>query len=531
VSSLILPFFVIIPVLIAVFLFVFSSVKAARKIALIFQGAFVAFSFVLLLMSRQGEVILNVGNYQGILGIILRSDMLASVFVLLTAIIFFAVSIYSVNDNTSRLFWFLLFLLEGSLVGLFLTRDFFNIFVLVEVSTVVVTILLMYDRERRNLFAGMTFIMVNIVVMQFYLFGLGYIYMITGVLDIETASGILSTMEQRDLVLPYALIMTSIASKCSLLPLLTWLPKINSMPGSRSSIAAIMSGLHIKSGVYMFIRMQELFGGMASDFFLVIGIITAVAGVILALSQTDIRLILAYSTLAQVSLIIIGLNLYGEYSYVGSVFHIINHALFKVALFLGTGMIITRYRTTDITKMRGLLRDSPIIAIATAMAILGMIGAPLFNGSMSKYFLMQGAYGLTEWLIILINLGTVLIFVRYFAILFGSPLAPIRQLEPDWYKNGSLIGLGVVILLLGVLGPQTISFLLNTQVTVDIWGYMEKVLIFAVSIAIGLLLFKYLLKDNALLPKLKDLDISFKHICLSIGFFFGVLLVYVGMFN
>jgi len=546
--ALSLPFFAIIPVLIAVFLYVFAGLKNARIIAVVAQTAFVALAFSLVLASREEEIITRVGGYAGYLGIILRADTLAAVFVLLTVVIFLAVVIYNLRseyDHTGRLYWFLLFILEGVLIGLFLTRDFFNVFVLVEVSTVVVVILLMYDRKRRNLFAGMTFIMINIVVMQFFLFGVGYLYMITGVMDMEAAAYVIANMDSTsDLTLPYALIMTSIAAKCSLLPLLTWLPKVNSLTGSRYTIMAIMSGLHVKSGIYLFIRVQDVFGGMASEFFLVVGIFTAVAGVVLALAQKDIRLMLAYSTVAQAGLIIAALSAgVGGFSPevhsdIGAFLHIINHALIKVALFLAAGMISFRFNTTDITKIRGLYYLSPPIAIANILAILGIVGAPFFNGFVSKYFIAYGAGSVMEWVFIGVNLGTVLVFVRYSAIFFGRPIAEIRKVRTDWCRLSVVIGLGVSCILLGVFGTEVARFLFGRGVyvtgegipfAISIRGYIEKSLIFFVSLGLGYLIYKYVLVKKEWLAPLRGLQLSFKVLCLSIGVFFGVLLVVVGV--
>ena len=528
--ALSLPFFAIIPVLIAVFLYVFAGLRRARIIAVIFQSAFAVLALALLIASRDGEIITRVGGYEGYLGIILRADTLAALFVLLTVVIFLAVVIYNLRseyDHTGRLYWFLLFILEGTLIGLFLTRDFFNVFVLVEVSTVVVVVLLMYDRERRNLFAGMIFIMVNIVVMQFYLFGIGYLYMITGVMDMKAAAAVIETMDASDLALPYALIMTSIAAKCSLLPLLTWLPKVNSLTGSRYTIAAIMSGLHVKGGIYLYIRFQGVFGGIGAEFFLVVGLATAVGGIVLALAQKDIRLMLAFSTVAQAGLIIAGLSLRDAYSDMGALLHVVNHAMIKVALFLAAGMISFLYKTTDITKIRGLYRVSPPIAIANMLAILGIVGAPFFNGFVSKYYLAYGASGALGWVFIAINFGTVLVFARYSAIFVGESdgVAPI----PDWCREGVVLGLGFLIFGLGVFGQQVIAFLLNMRVDIGFWGYLEKTATFAASVGIAVLVYRYVLAKKDYLRRLEGLTLSFKIMIVSIGVFFAGVLVFVGV--
>jgi len=533
---MLLPFFVIIPVLIAVFLFVFSSVKAARKIAIVFQAAYAVFAFYLLVVAREGEIMANVGDYSGFMGIILRADTLAAAFILLASVIFFVSAVYALHDNNSRLFWFLLFLLEGALVGLFLTRDFFNVFVLVEVSTIVTTILLMYDRKRRNMFAGMTFIMVNIIVMQFYLFGLGYLYLFTGMLDFEPVAYAISHMDEAQLILPYALIMTSVAAKCSLMPMMIWLPKVNAMSGARSSISAIISGLHIKSGVYLFIRVQEVFGDFAianRDFFMIIAVITAFGAIILALSQNDMRKMLAYSTVAQVSLILIGFNMGTETSNLGSLYHVINHAFFKAALFLAAGMIIGRYKTKDITKIRGLWKSSTPLAFGTVISVLGMVGAPLFNGSISKYLLMYDMNGPLEWIVILINVGTILVFVRFSTIFFGTNTRKLREFGLDMCKHGAVIGLGIACLLFGIFGVQIIHFLFVETVRIDPFGYLQKVGIFAASVGAAILLYRYVLagllaKETSIIGRLNGFDMGFKSLCISIGVFFLVILGYVG---
>jgi len=536
VLELILPFFAILPILISVFLFMFSSVTSSRRIAVIFQSFFVAFSVWLLLSSQQETILINIGAYESFLGITLRADSLAAVFVLLTSVIFLAVALYSLNDNTPTMYWFLLFILEGALVGLFLTRDLFNIFVLVEVGTVVVAVLLMFERGWRDMYAGLVFIIVNVVVMQFFLFGLGYLYMMTGVLDMEAMTPKLAELDIQELALPYTLIMTSIVAKCSLLPVLTFLPKINSLPGARSSIAAIMSALHIKSGLYLFIRVQDIFGGNynTTTFFLIVGIVTAFAGIVLALAQKDIRLILAYSTVAQVSLIVIGLNLNDYYSYTGAIFHIVNHAIFKLALFMGAGMIRHRYKTADITKIRGLYKSSPIIAIATAMAVMGIAGMPLFNGFISKYFLGYGSTGAVEWIINLINFGTILICLKYATMFLPSSsfMSEATKPMPDWYKKITIFVMGIICLVLGIIGIPVMQFLFDTTLDVNFMSMFEKVIIFVVSLIIGLLFFKFIFVkiENKLFALIADIDLSIRAICVSMGVFFAIFLIFIGLF-
>ena len=531
-----LSYFVIAPILTAIFLYVFSTAKAARMIAIAAQAVLAGFAAHLFYLCKEGERITNIGDFEGVLGITLRADTLTSVFIVLTAFIFFVAAVYSFNDNNDKLFWLLLFIWEGLLIGVFLSRDLFNIFVLIEVATVVVSILIMFNRDRRSMYDGMFNLMVSIVVMQFYLFGTGYIYKLTGVLDMEAAASALSTLDKSSLVLPYALIMTAIGLKCAMAPLFSWLPKAHGTPGAPAAVSALLSGLHVKSGIYLFMRFQTIFQGIdVSGFFIVIGIITGVTGFIFAISQTDIKLIPAYSTISQIGMIMVALNIDDAYSYTGGLYHVINHAFFKSALFLISGVIAQVYATRNINEIRGVLRKYPLVCTAAIIAILGITGAPLLNGSISKYFIMSGTNWQITAAIILINLGTIITFIKYSRILFRDKK---RENESEESKNIENIEKNKQAAILipctfcfigGIFGEQFIEFLFNINVSLDAAGYLEKAAIFAGSGAAGYFIFKYYVNKSALFKRIREIDLSFRAMCVSIGSFFAAILITTGL--
>jgi len=525
-----LTYFVIAPILIAVLLYLVPFVRARQLIVALTQGALFAAAIYLFVRVGEGEIVTNVGDYRGVLGITLRADMLTAVFVLLTTLIFLIVAIYSFDEKKSKLFWFLLFIWEGAFIGLFLTRDLFNIFVLTEVATVAAAVLLMYNRGRRSMYNGLVYLLVNVLVMQFYLLGVGYLYMQTGVLDMDYIAAYVATLDRSQLVLPYALILTAIAAKCSILPLFTFLPKIHSIPRAPASVAALLSALQVKSGLYLFLRFQHMFGGIDSrELFLVLGVITAIFGVLMALMQTDIKRLLAYSTIAQVGLILIGLQIESAYAYAGSLYHIFTHAIAKAALFLTAGMLIRIYGTRDVTAMRGVMRQTPIVGIATILAILSIIGAPLFSGSISKYFIMADASFPLYLLMIFINLGTVTIFIKYAAILIGRPPGDLEPIRMEPFQLTTVILLGVLCLAGGVFGQHVIDLLFGFPVTVSTAGYLEKIAILVASVGVGLLIYKHGIQDRAPIPILIRFDLGFRGICVSIGGFFALLLIVIGV--
>jgi len=521
---------VISPILIAVFIYILPYKKMSRLIAILAQAIFTCASFYVFLLCKKGDIVTSIGNYDG-LGIILRADTLSSVFVLLTAFIFLLTSIYSFNEDLGRLYWFLIFVWEGLLTGIFLSGDLFNIFILIEVATVVISIHIMLKRDNRSMYDGLLYLMINTVAIQFYLFGVGYIYKLTGVLDLEAAAQAIGELDKSSLVLPYALIITSVSLKCALMPLFSWLPKAHGTPGAPSSVSAILSGLHIKSGIYLFMRFQVLFQNVAiPDFFLMAGIITGIAGFILALSQSDIKLILAYHTISQIGMIMIGLCVSDSNSYTGAVYHIISHALFKSALFLCAGIIINIYGTRDINKIRGVLRRKPLVGLATIMAVLGITGAPFFNGSISKYFIMSGTNMAVSAAVIFINLGTIISFTKFLTILFGRSDEGNADVKTGVNQQAVVLVLGSFCLAGGVLGELFIKFLFNVNVSVEAIGYFQKTALFAVSAVIGFFIYRYFVKTSTFFMRMREIELGFRGACVSIGIFFAVILVVTRIF-
>ena len=586
-----LTVFVLGPIALAVTLFVIPLEKPARAVTIAGQCFLLGYACHVFRLCRDSEIITRIGNFEGSMGIALVSDTLTSVFLMLAAFIFLIASIYGYSDGHSRLYRFFMLIWQSLLSGVFLANDVFNVFVLMEVATVVVAVLIMFKRDSRSMYDGMVYLMVNIVAMQFFLFGAGYIYKLAGTLDMTAAARALASIDKASLALPSALIFTALCLKCALMPLFSWLPKAHGTPGAPPAVSAVLSGLHIKSSIYLFIRFKDLFGALfVPEFFLLIGIITGIAGFLFALSQTDIKLILAYSTISQAGMIMIGLNLADPHSYIGSVYHILNHAVFKTALFMCAGIIAEVYGTRDLRSIRGVMRAHPLIGGAMLAAILGITGAPLFNGSISKYFIVYGAGGAVTMAVIFINLGTIITFIKFSTMLFGNAhigrtgsqgdelaalpnedgLAALSNedgravlsnedgraalsngdmraalsnedgltmkkepaagcVHPP--KKAAVLALGALCLFGGVFGQQTIRFLFGVEAGIDTAGYLEKCLLFAASVAAGHVLFKYFVDKHPFFKRILTIDLSFRQICASIGGFFAVALVVTRLFG
>jgi len=545
--------FSLLPVILAILLYIIPYERVIKVLAIIAQALMTGGAFYMFYLSKSGDVITNIGDFDSVLGITLKSDTLSSVFVALTSFLFLIVVLYCFNEKLGRFYWFFIFIWEGLLNGLFLTNDIFNMFVLIEVATIVVSVLIMYKRDNRSMYDGMVYLMINTVAVQFYLFGVGYIYKITGVLDISIAAEVLKQMDKSVVYLPFALIMTSICLKCALAPLFGWLPRAHGTPSAPSAVSAILSGLHIKAAVYLFIRFQNLFDMIdLSVFFMFIGIITGIIGFVMAMSQTDIKLILAYHTISQIGIIMLALNIPDAYSRTGGVYHIINHTLFKSALFLCAGIIVDVYGTRDIYKIRGVLKRLPLVATAMIMAVFGITGVPLFNGSISKYFIVAGAGGFVTIMIYFINLGTIISFIKYSTMFFGKPVVVQSEESPIYFsveemqqakqneviqittppkvditRKLSVIILGIICLVGGIFGEQFIHFLFNIELDVYAAGYYEKIILFAVSVVAGYVIFRYYVLKSKLLKRISGFNFSFRTMCALLGVFFALILLVI----
>lgn len=519
-----LPILVGIPLLLIKF-------NTAKKIIIIFQGFMVAASvFNFLYIKENGEVIQNVANWPNYIGVALRADLLAGSMVMLTTIIFMSMILFNTKkDFSDNMFLFLFTALEGLIIGIFLSNDLFNIFVLIEVATVIISILIMYKRDSRSIYDGILYLMINVVAMAFFLFGVGMVYKTVGVIDlygIKEKVALLSGPES--MILPYTFMITAISLKAALMPLFSWLPKAHGTPSAPSIISAVLSGLYVKNGIYLFIRIQDVFASQidTSALFVYMGLFTAVIGFLLAVVQDDIKLILAYSTVSQIGLIMMAVNLGDERAYWGGLYHVFNHAVFKSTLFLSAGVIVDHYKTRDACKIRGVYEQMPAISTVTIFAILGIIGAPFFNGSVSKYLI---SFGLTEFIgelgILIVNLGTVTIFVRFTEIFFGK--SDLKKPSVDIYSTGVIVFLGILCFLGGIFGQVIISFLFNVSFDVEFAFYIQKTASFIATLFLGYGLYYGFIKKINIAKFLQKHELTFNGVCTTIAIFFIFTLAYV----
>lgn len=505
----------------------------------VFQGILIVSGAVMIAISAHifyqvrvlGEIVEQVARWPRPISIALRADQISAPLILLTNVLFFVFFMFSARARyLDKAFQYLFMTLQTAIQAMFLSWDLFNIYVVMEVGMLAVSILIMFKREKQSVYDGMMYLMINFLAMAFMILGLGYLYRITGVLDFTSMREKLAMLSNpRAAVLPYALIMTVIALKAALFPLFSWLPRAHGAPSAPGVISAVLSGLQVKIGVYLLVRMQWVFAPVVSihEFFAVLGFVTAVIGVVLALAQTNIKLLLAYSTVSQMGLIVLGLNAGTATAYWGGMYHIVNHALFKGVLFITAGVIIESYGTKKLTDIRGVFRRMPWIGVAAFAGVLGIIGTPLFNGSVSKYLIQEGLQGnLAEVAMFVSNLGTVLVFVKYAQIFLGQPSAQSVD-RSDLFTNTFAVALGALCLAGGIFGGQAIALLYGETYAVTGALGSEKLIMFLVALALGTALYYgVIVRIDGVLSMLRNRKLYFTQVGMLITAFFAVITVY-----
>jgi multicomponent Na+:H+ antiporter subunit D len=195
-------------------------------------------------------------------------------------------------------------------------------------------------------------------------------------------------------------------------------------------------------------------------------------------------------------------------------------------LFLSAGMFIEEYKTRNIYKMHGAFKRMPWVSVATICAILGITGAPFFNGSISKYFIAHGSDNLLlDVILIIITLGTTVSFVKFIGVFRGKG----KRSNVSKLRSVIIFILGAMCLIGGLLGANIIELLFGYSAHIDAGEYVLKSVIFALSVVAAYFLYYKLLKGKKFMKLIREFDAGLNAIAFSITLFFVILTGYLYM--
>lgn len=427
------------------------------------------------------------GNWSRMSGIEFRIDRVSVIFMFMTVLAFWYVYLYVWwSRKGDHKFFFFLSMLQGSLLALFMVNDLFSIFVLMEFITITCSILITYKKDGISVKAGLYYLLNNSIAMLLFLLGIMFMYMVFGTLNLTLITSALSQyVNDPGYRWGIALILSAICLKSAIFPVFSWLPLAHS--SAPASVSALLSGLVVKSGIFILLRLGAMaFIPGVHELLMILGLISGLFGAGMAFLQTDIKRILAYHTISQVGLIVVGLSSPGTTSEIGALLHIFNHFLFKSLLFLCAGTIITITGERQISMIRGIFQKNRTLGLSLMVGILGITGAPFFNGSLSKALIKASFLGFQiEPLLFIINAGTILSFVKLSMILFGRPIGTIspadsRIASPVFVAALVILSFPAELLLFSWL-PETVLLTVSGNPLIAITKY---VLMIAGAIAV-----------------------------------------------
>jgi multicomponent Na+:H+ antiporter subunit D len=301
-----------------------------------------------------------------------------------------------------------------------ITGDAFNVFVFMEIASLAMYVLIALGRDRRALLASFQYLILGTIGATFYVIGVGLLYLVTGTLNIaDMAERLPQVGAARPVLAALAFITVGLSLKLALFPLHLWLP--NAYTYAPSAATALLAATATKVSVYVLLRYYfSVFGaGLVVEALPVpqiligLSIVAIVTASLVALWQVDFKRLLAYSSVAQIGYIMLGIGLATRDGLTAAVVHLFNHGITKGALFMLVGGIALRAGGVDFRRLQGLGRAMPLTCLGITLAGLSLIGVPGTAGFISKWYLVLGALEAGHWWLAGLVVLTSLIAVAY----------------------------------------------------------------------------------------------------------------------
>ena len=390
-------------------------------------------------VSRSGPIRYWLGGWEPPWGIEYVVDDFSGFVLVVVSLVAFMTALYAgksvkkeVGEGRTVTFFALYCLLVGGLLGIVITGDAFNLYVFLEISSLSAYALVGVGKKKRAIVAGYNYLILGTIGATFYLIGVGYLYAMTGTLNMADLSQRLAAIyDSPSLLVALSFFLVGLSIKMALFPLHAWLPDAHGL--APSVVSPILSACVIEVAAYAMIRVmftiftpKFVFEALPiQEILLFIACIAMLVGSYLALAQVDIKRMLAYSSVGQMGYILLGVAIANQTGLTGSMMHIFSHAVIKASLFLAAGSIIYQTDMTQISGLRGLGKKMPLTMATFTIGSLGMVGIPLTTGFISKWQLALGALEAGKWFV----LPVILLSALLNAIYFG------RVIEIAWFKG------------------------------------------------------------------------------------------------
>ena len=483
---------IIVPLLLAPITLLLPQGRAPHLWATIVSWMTFAVCVTLLLqVSSGGAISYHLGDWAPPLGIEYNVDLAnALVLVLVSGIaaLVFPFAYRSVqleiDERQSPYFYGALLICMTGLLGVTITGDAFNVFVFLEISSLSTYALIAMGarRDRRALTAAFNYLVMGTIGATFFVIGIGLLYQATGTLNMADLHVQLAGQQNRVVDAGFAFILVGVGLKLAMFPMHLWLP--NAYTYAPSAVSAFIAATATKVAVYVLIRfLFTVFGfdfaflGAAFTWVLLpLGLAGMFIASIVAVFQEDVKRMLAYSSVAQIGYMLLGLSFATVEGLSATLVHMVNHALMKGALFMAVACVVLRAGSHSIHAFAGLSKRMPYTTWAFLISGLSLIGVPLTVGFVSKWYLLNAAFAAGHWYAGFLIVASSLIALLYIGrvaevMLLREPAtegpyvlpkqdAPLSMLIPMWILVAANIYFGVNTELTGDLAARAAEALM-----------------------------------------------------------------------
>jgi multicomponent Na+:H+ antiporter subunit D len=394
----------------------------------------------------EGSLRYTFGGWQPPIGIEFVYDGLSGFVLIVINTIAAVVLLYSGSSTKRELpdkiaaYYTLTMLLMLGFTGMVLTGDLFNLYVFLEVSSLSSYALIAIGNKKAH-YSAFRYLIIGTIGGTLYLFGVGFLYTVTGTLNIIDMHAILMQIgDSKAIFTALLLIIVGVGIKAAIFPMHGWLPE--SYANANSATSALIPPIGTKVAAYILFRVFFYVYGIELvnahiPVTLFLGIFAAIGiiyGSIMAIAQTDLKRMLAYSSIAQIGYIIMGLSLANPWAFAGALLHLLAHAVMKGGLFMVSGNLMYKEGHTDITKFNDSYRRKyPYTMAAFTVAAISMVGLPPLAGFFSKWYLVLGTVDAANWYF----LAAILISSLLNAVYFFRILEKVYMKNPETKQSKS----------------------------------------------------------------------------------------------
>ncbi len=411
--------------------FWFSLMGWAGALAGLARGVF--------LYATRGDLVTTLGEW-GVLGIEIKIDQTTLLFAALVVLLNLFTLMY-LGEKKQRDYFILYNFLFATSFSLAFSNDLFNIYVSIELISLISILLIGYERKAYQIYAGIKYLVLSSLAMSLYLIGLGLVYRIGGHLGIDQLLGAFNDDPSFSLYIGLGLMVTGLAVKGGVFLFSMWLPDAYTYSGTVTS--ALLAGIGTKSGLIGIIRISAL--ASMNNLLIWLGIMTGIVAAVFAVISSRPRRILAFSSISQMGYILIGVGLGTPAGILAASLHIFFHGLFKGLLFLSVGHAGVGGKDIYKDKISSVPLSSKLGLIVGSLSIMAI---PPFNVYFSKTLLLEEAgHGWAWWAILVIGLGTVVYSLELNrALLAGTSTEGFR------INDLPILGFTLFVALSGVIG-------------------------------------------------------------------------------